>query len=187
MRPAKCQGVVAGVQLRYYAPMGAHPRQNLCVLSSTLCREFLIIDSSKKNWLGSDWSSLFFGTIITKWETIIRLSDYSKRFIDFSSRRFFFFLFIFSIYVYWRDIRVICNCKMSLRLRLFRCEPFNRETNARFQEKKSEGIGAREGRGGWSKLELWAVGFSHREYWFENVNACSFLSRILCRYIVSAK
>lgn len=94
--------------------------------------------------------------------------------------RFLFFLFIVCVYI--EEMRVIYKIakygfvQMHLIARPGRSFP---------GKEKSEGMGAREGRGGWAKLELWALAIG-------NIGSkmsmrARFLSRILCQYIVSAK
>lgn len=96
--PAKCQGVVAGVQLRYYPPpMGA---QNLCLLSSFRSHpQFLIVEEKSVEI----WIVAFF------WN-----SD-GKRL--FEIYRFHFFLFLSFVYTLKR-------CGLYIKLQnsgLFRC------------------------------------------------------------------
>lgn len=99
--PAKCQGVVAGVQLRYYPPpMGA---QNLCLLSSFRSHpQFLIVEEKSVEKI---WIVVFF------WNNGDEMGSDYLRFIDFSS---FFLSFVY----------ILKRCGLYIKLQnsgLFRC------------------------------------------------------------------
>lgn len=120
--PAKCQGVVAGVQLRYYPPpMGA---QNLCLLSSFRSHpQFLIVEEKSLEI----WIVVFFW-----W----RKSDY-LRFINFTS---FFF--------YPLCIQKRCGLYKIAKFGFVQMHLIARPGRSFPGKEKSEGMGACEGRGG---------------------------------------
>lgn len=135
MRPAKCQGVVAGVQLRYYIPRWEHTRGKIYASFPTLSWTFnhrFIVEKSIET-LDLDRISLE--------RNRKGLFKICRSLVSYRSS-FFPSFFLSFVYVSKR-----CGLYKiaKLPLRLFRCEPFNRETRT-LVSRKRKGGDARKGR-----------------------------------------